>query len=99
MEKSAISDHRNTEKHKIDWEGARVVERESYWRMCKTKEAIQIRLQGRAAMNRDQGYLFPGSSTRFFAEFWKHPRLKAVTRTLVSRMSTKVDETVSNKTE
>ena len=41
MEKSAITDHLE-----IDWEGARVVEREIDWRMHKSKKAIQIRLQG-----------------------------------------------------
>ena len=43
MEKSAITDHQNVNHHEIDW----VLERESDWRMRKTKEAIRIRTEGR----------------------------------------------------
>ena len=41
MEKSAITDHQNVNNHEIDWEGAKILERKSDWRMGKTKEAIQ----------------------------------------------------------
>ena len=43
MEKSAITDQQNVNNHEIDWEGAKILERESDWRMRKRKEAIRIR--------------------------------------------------------
>ena len=48
--------------HEIDWEGAKIPERESDWRMRKTKEAIQIRTEG-AVITGTGGRSFPGSTT------------------------------------
>ncbi|XP_052809154.1 uncharacterized protein LOC128237605 [Mya arenaria] len=66
IEKSAITDHQNINNHEIDWEGARVIERESYWRVRKTKEAICIKTEG-AVMNRDEGAFLSGIYNPLFA--------------------------------
>ena len=50
--KSAITDHQNVNNHEIDLEEAKILERESDWRMWKTWEAIRIRTEG-AVMNLD----------------------------------------------
>ena len=70
MEKSAITDHQNVNNHEIDWEGAKIFERESDWRMRKTKEAIRIRTEG-AVMNRDQGTFLSGIYDPLFASLRK----------------------------
>ena len=70
MEKSAITDHQNVKNHEIDWEGAKILERESDWRMRKTKEAIRIRTEG-AVMNRDQGTFLSGIYDPLFASLRK----------------------------
>ncbi|WAQ94715.1 hypothetical protein MAR_007186 [Mya arenaria] len=49
-----------------DWEGARVIERESDWRVRKTKEAICIKTEG-AVMNRDEGAFLSGIYNPLFA--------------------------------
>ncbi|XP_052806817.1 uncharacterized protein LOC128236035 [Mya arenaria] len=66
IEKSAITDHQNINNHEIDWEGARVIERESDWRVRKTKEAICIKTEG-AVMNRDEGAFLSGIYNPLFA--------------------------------
>ena len=53
-EKSAITDHQNIENHEIDWEGAKIIDREGDWRTRKIKEAIHKRTQP-AIMNLDPG--------------------------------------------
>ena len=53
-EKSAKTDHQNIENHEIDWEEAKIIEREGEWRTRKIKEAIQIRTQP-AIMDRNPG--------------------------------------------
>ena len=70
MEKGAITDHQNVNNHEIDWEGAKILERESDWRMRKTKEAIRIRTEG-AVMNRDQGTFLSGIYDPLFASLRK----------------------------
>ena len=70
MEKSAITDHQNVNNHEIDWEGAKILERENNWRMRKTKEAIRIRTEW-AVMNRDQGTFLSGIYDPFFASLRK----------------------------
>ena len=67
---SAITDHQNVNNHEIDWEGAKILERESDWRMRKTKEAIRIRTEG-AVMNRDQGTFLSGIYDPLFASLRK----------------------------
>ena len=54
MNKSAITDHTVQENHVIDWEGTRVVDRESHAMSRRVKEAIWIRREG-DTMNRDEG--------------------------------------------
>ena len=51
--KSAITDHVCQNNHVIDWESARLVEREGDWKTRGIKEAIVIRKV--ANMNRDEG--------------------------------------------
>ena len=53
-EKSAITDHQNIVNHEIDWEEAKIIDREGDWRTRKIKEAIHIRTQP-AIINRDPG--------------------------------------------
>ena len=52
--KSAITDHLAQENHVIDWEGARIIDRESHRTTRQVKEAIWIR-RARNTMNRDEG--------------------------------------------
>ena len=52
--KSGITDHSVQANHLIDWEGTKIVDRESDLRARQMKEAIQIRRQ-RSTMNRDEG--------------------------------------------
>jgi hypothetical protein len=52
--KSAITDHANTLNHIIDWEGARIIEKESSKKRRQVKEAIWIR-RTEGAINRDSG--------------------------------------------
>ncbi len=64
MNKSTITDHTTQENHVIDWEGAKVVDRESHKRRRHVKEAIWIR-KADDTMNRDEGiyeltHLFDG---------------------------------------
>ncbi|WAR09544.1 hypothetical protein MAR_034620 [Mya arenaria] len=66
IEKSAITDHQNINNHEIDWEGARVIERESDWGVRKTKEAICIKTEV-AVMNRDEGAFLSGIYNPLFA--------------------------------
>ena len=68
MEKSAIADHQNVNNHEIDWEGAKILERESDWRMRKTK--VAIRTEG-AVMNRDHGTFLSGIYNPLFASLRK----------------------------
>ena len=52
--KSALTDHATTENHLIDWEGAKVIDRESNKRKRHVREAIWIR-RTENAINRDDG--------------------------------------------
>ena len=54
LNKSAITDHANQNNHEIDWEGARVIDRESDYKTRTIKEAMHIRVNGQV-MNRDEG--------------------------------------------
>ena len=54
MNKSAITDHVNKHNHEIDWEGARVIDRESEYKTRVIKEAIHIRMS-KEVMHRDEG--------------------------------------------
>ena len=53
MNKSAITDHVNKHNHEIDWEGAKVIDRENEHRTRTIKESIHIRVN--PVMNRDEG--------------------------------------------
>ena len=52
--KSAITDHTSRNNHIIDWEGAKIKDREAHKQTRHIKEAIWIR-KTKNAMNRDQG--------------------------------------------
>ena len=54
MNKSAITDHINSTNHVIDWEGAKIIDKEGDQKTRQIKKAIHIRLQG-AGINRDEG--------------------------------------------
>ena len=51
---SAITDHCVRSNHVIDWEGAKVIDREDNQKLRQVKEAIWIASSG-PVMNRDQG--------------------------------------------
>ena len=53
--KSAVTDHVMHENHVIDWEGAKVIDHESYMRSRHVREAIWIRRNKPAVLNRDEG--------------------------------------------
>ena len=55
MYKSAVTDHAMHKNHVIDWEGAKVIDHESYMRSRHVKEAIWIRRNEPSVLNRDQG--------------------------------------------
>ena len=52
--KSALTDHATTENHIIDWEGAKIIDKEPNKRTRQAKEAIWIR-KTKTQMNRDKG--------------------------------------------
>ena len=52
--KSAITDHVTQEKHVIDWDSAKLLQREGDWVVRGIKEAITIR-KNPSNMNRDEG--------------------------------------------
>ncbi len=54
MNKSALTDHTQQENHVIDWQGAKVVDREAHKKRRQVKEAIWIRKTG-DTINRDEG--------------------------------------------
>ena len=54
MNKSAITDHTAQENHVIDWEAARIVDREAHFMSRKVKETIWIGREG-DTMNQDEG--------------------------------------------
>ena len=54
INKSAITDHANQHNHQIDWEGARIIDRESEWKTRTIKESVHIRTC-KQVMNRDEG--------------------------------------------
>ena len=54
IHKSAITDHVATSNHIIDWEGVKIVDKESNRRRRHVREAIWIR-RTEGAINRDQG--------------------------------------------
>ncbi|WAR09730.1 hypothetical protein MAR_034806 [Mya arenaria] len=83
IEKSAITDHQNINNHEIDWEGARVIERESDWRVRKTKEALCIKTEG-AVMNRDEGAFLSGIYNPLFAGLRKFGEKSRVSELRVS---------------
>ena len=53
--KSAITDHVMRTNHVIDWEGAEVLDHESHLRSRQVREAIWIKRNTPAVLNRDQG--------------------------------------------
>jgi len=55
---SAIREHQSQANHEIDWEGVKILDRESVDVKRKIKEAIHIRCQ-RPTLNRDRGYDLP----------------------------------------
>ena len=55
INKSAITDHIAQENHVIDWEGAKLLEREDDVIKRRIKEAIWIRKRGANTINRDIG--------------------------------------------
>ena len=59
--KSAITDHALQENHVIDWEGVKIMDRESDRKRRWIKEAIAIRKEEGKTINRDEGqYFLPG---------------------------------------
>lgn len=54
VNKSAIADHATQKNHVIDWEGAKIIDREADWTVRGMKEAIAIR-KTPVTMNRDEG--------------------------------------------
>ena len=52
--KSAITDHATTENHIIDWEGAKIIDKEPNKRKRQVIESIWIR-KTKTSMNRDGG--------------------------------------------
>ena len=54
IHKSALTDHANRENHEIDWDNAKVIDRESQKRRRHIKEAIWIK-RTEGAINRDEG--------------------------------------------
>ena len=54
VNKSALTDHTTTENHEIDWEGAKVIDKEGHKRKRHVREAIWIR-RTEKNMNRDEG--------------------------------------------
>ena len=55
---SAIREHQSQANHEIDWEGVKILDKESVDVKRKIKEAIHIRRQ-RPMLNRDRGYDLP----------------------------------------
>ena len=55
---SAIQEHQSQANHEIDWEGVKILDKESVDLKRKIKEAIHIRRQ-RPTLNRDRGYDLP----------------------------------------
>jgi len=53
--KSAITDHVNTENHVINWNEATVIVRESDRTTRWIREAVKIRHESQGVMNRDEG--------------------------------------------
>ena len=53
--KSAITDHVMRTNHIIDWEGAEVLDHESFVRSRQVRESIWIKRNTPAVLNRDQG--------------------------------------------
>ena len=54
IHKSAITDHVMQLNHVMDWEGAKIIDKEPDWKVRGIKEAINIR-RTKENMNRDQG--------------------------------------------
>ena len=54
LNKSAITDHMNQHNHDIDWQGARIIDRENDWKTRTINEAVHIRTY-RQVMNCDEG--------------------------------------------
>ncbi len=54
MHKSALTDHSTQENHIIDWDGAKVIDKESHQRKRQVRESIWIR-RTVDALNRDEG--------------------------------------------
>ncbi|KAL9952415.1 hypothetical protein ACROYT_G039665, partial [Oculina patagonica] len=55
---SAIQEHQSQANHQIDWDGVKILDKESIDVKRKIKEAIHIRRQ-RPTLNRDGGYDLP----------------------------------------
>jgi len=55
---TAIREHQSQANHEIDWEGVKILDKESVDIKRKIKEAIHIRRQ-RPTLNRDGGYDLP----------------------------------------
>ena len=53
--KSAVTDHIAKQNHVIDWEGAKIVEKDSNKQTRWIREAIRIRKRGAKVLNRDEG--------------------------------------------
>ena len=54
LHKSAITDHAVRENHIIDWEGVKILDKDSDFKKRGIREALAIRKQGKK-MNRDEG--------------------------------------------
>ena len=68
LHKSAITDHYARTNHVIDWNGAKIVDRENNRRARQVREAIWIRRRKNACLNRDEGsYILPHVYDRVIA--------------------------------
>ena len=55
VNKSAITDHVSQQNHVIDWEGAKVIDKDSCKQTRWIREAMWIRKRGDNVINRDEG--------------------------------------------
>ena len=63
VEASAVADHVWNHDHRIDWDGARVLDKERNWTSRKIREALHI-AKNRPDMNKDRGLLLSSRWTK-----------------------------------
>ena len=85
VHKSAISDHVAQQNHIIDWEGAKVIDKDSNKQTRWKREAIWIRKRGAQVINRDEG-------TYSFSHVYDQLLLVKKHRTLEMRINIPLEE-------